>query len=127
MPYKTFWYKENEIVFTEVVGEFTVAEMVSMNQEYVENYFTGDGRKIHLIADLRAMDNYPKNLAQIRDATKMTASQEGMGWIILIGTDNPFVKFMATTVFQLVRVNCKIVATLEDADDLLERVRFADS
>lgn len=127
MPYKTFWYKENEIVFTEVVGEFTVAEMVSMNQEYVENYFTGDGRKTHLIADLRAMDNYPKNLAQIRDATKMTASQEGLGWIILIGTDNPFVKFMATTVFQLVRVNCKIVATLEDAEDLLERVRFADS
>lgn len=117
MPYKTFWYEQDKIVFTEVVGDFTAAEMVSMNQEYVEKYFTKNGRTIHLIADLRAMVNYPKNLAQIRDATKITASQQGLGWIILIGTDNPFIKFVATTVFQLVRVNCKIVPTLEEAED----------
>jgi len=126
MPYKTFWYKENQVVFAEFIGEFSIQEMYDLNRE-LDIYFKSDGNTIHLIADLRAMTNYPKNLAQVRDATRRTANQPGLGWVLLIGSENPFLKFLVTTVFQLVRVNCKIVGSLEDAEDILRRVQFADS
>lgn len=127
MPYKNFWYEENEIVFTELIGDFSVDEMIAVNKEYAETYFSNSNRIVHLIVDLQGMSNYPKNLGLIRDVSKQTAQQEGLGWIILIGADNPFVKFLGSTVFQLLHVNCKIVGTLEEAENILKRIEFAES
>ena len=127
MPYKTFWYEENRVVFAEILEDFTVEEMVSLNQEYDTIYFMEGHKPIHLIADLRGMSNYPKNLIQIRDITRQTALQPGLGSIILIGTDNALVKFLSTTIFQLLHVNCKIVGSLEEAEKILDNINFADS
>jgi len=127
MPFKTFWYTKNQVVFTEIVGDFTFEEMVCLNEEYAETYFTGYNKQIHLIADLRGMSNYPKNLVQIRDITRQTALQRELGWIILIGTGNALLKFLSATVFQLLHVKCKIVQTIEDAEKTLKRINFADS
>lgn len=115
------------MVFTELIGDFTVEEMIHVNKDYAENYFMDVDQTVHLIVDLQGMSNYPKSLGQIRDVSKQTASQPGLGWIILIGAGNPFVKFLGSTVFQLLHVDCKIVATLEEADQVLERVRSVES
>lgn len=127
MAFKTFWYKEDKILFTEVIGELTESDMFAFNREYNEIYMTDPAKKVHLICDLRGMDNYPKNLMRVRDATQKTATNPSLGWIILVGTDNPFIKFLATTVFQLVKINCKIVLTIEEAEQILDRVGFVNS
>lgn len=125
MPYKTFWYKQDAILFTEVMGELTEEDMFAFNREYNEVYITDSRKKVHLICDLRSMDNYPKNLKRIRDASQNTARNPGLGWIILIGSENPFIRFLASTVFQMVKINCKIVGTLEEAEKLVERLEVA--
>ena len=130
MPYKTFWYEENKVIFTEVIGNFTFEELQNCNQEFLDNYFESNennGQPIHLIVDLRSMTDFPKKLGSVRDASRKTANFSQLGWLILIGVDNPLLKFLSTTILQLVRINCKIVQTLEEAEITLERVRFAEA
>ena len=127
MPYKSFWYRENRIVFTEVIGDFSTNEMISLNRQFNEVYFAPDQQNpIHLIADIRAMSTDFENLALIRDITKQVAMHPALGWVILVGYDDSYFQSISKTIFQLLGVNCKLVQTLDEAEKTLEQFNYVN-
>lgn len=127
MPYKTFWHKPDKIVFSEVIGNFTEAELMEVSQQIRDEYLAKGIKPVHVICDARSITEYPRNVMMIRRASEIYLKHPSMGWVIFIGFDNPLVRFLSNAVAQISGVNFRHVGTLEDAEAILEKIDFSSS
>lgn len=127
MPYKTFWHKPDKVVYAEVIGNFTEAELLEVSQQIRDDYLETGVKPVHVICDARSISEYPRNVLVIRRASEIYLKHPSMGWVIFIGFDNPLVRFLSNAVAQISGVNFKHVGTLREAEILLDKIDFSPS
>ena len=125
MPYKTFWLKEDRIVFAELVGEFAGEEMITFNEHLRDSYLVKGKPPVHIICDISSLVAYPRNVKMIRNGSEISMKHPNVGWVIIVGHDNRMLRFLSSTVFQLLGINFKMASSLEEAEKVLERVEAA--
>jgi hypothetical protein len=122
MAYKLFWQSEPNVVYFEIIGAFNEDEMYEACYEIRDNFLETNQGPIHIIVDPRAVDDHPRGLHAIRDASQIYINHTNLGWMILIGVESPITKFLTNVALQVLRQQFKTVKTLEDALSVLLRV-----
>ncbi len=98
MPYSIDWEVEGRVVYERVYGDITVEELVRFNSD-VSRLITKNGRPpVHIIMDLSEIGHYPYNLKDLMGIVRQTDDDQ-MGLTLII-TQNPSVRFMASTMGQ---------------------------
>lgn len=120
--YKTFWLEEGRVAYVEFIGAFSEDLITEMNM-YVRDEFIERGQApIHLIVDATGLTDFPRNVRVLKNSTQFSVDNAKVGWVILIGFENPLIKFVSSVIAQMFHLRFKQVKTFEDATDLLQRV-----
>ncbi len=120
--YKSFWLEENEIVFIEMIGDFDNDAIIEMNTHVRDKYLAPASHKIHCVMDATGLSSYPNNLKVLHKATEVSVRHPNMGWVILVGFDNPILRFIGGAIGQILNVNFRQVKSLEEARKTLEHI-----
>ena len=124
MPYSLEWYVPKRLILEKAFGDLTVEELVRFNAE-VTTMITNEGTApVHVIADLTKVERYPSSLRDILNTMRQN-NPEKVGWMVVV-TENPIMRFVASMIFQMARLRLRIfptmaqaVAFLNDIDDTL--------
>jgi len=122
MPYQTFWYLDHKIAYLELIGDFSIEEMIESSKKVRDDFLDDSVKPTHLICDLRGLRGHPQRVKPILEASKIYLKHPAMGWVIFIGLENPVVSFLVTVITQITRTNFKAVSTLREAQDTLIHV-----
>ena len=123
MPYRMSWYRENQVVYAAVTGNFTVAEFEAYGEELVESYLDGAQHPVHIISDVSQMEKFPTQVWTAIRATEPWLRHRNLGWIILLKNgSNPMLRFLFSAVTQVVGIRYHIVETPEEAFMLLQQL-----
>jgi len=122
MPYKLEWYRENNVVFFEMLGELTAEEIQEACVEVRDYYLEVGEPPVHMIVDPRGVNKYPREMRVIHRATGIYANHENFGWMVLIGIDNRISVFIANVVLQALGREFRLVENLEEAITVLDRI-----
>lgn len=122
MAYKAFWYKENRVVYAELIGDFDAQEMIALNQHIRDEYLEKGEAPVHFICDATSLTGYPRNIKVIQEATQISMKHPAMGWAILVGVDNPLVRYLASIIAQVIGLRFKVAGSLQEAESILEKL-----
>ena len=120
--YKSYWMQDRKVAYFEIIGDFDEEGMTAFNEHMRDDYIALGEAPVHCIIDAGGLTGYPRSVAVIGKNTSKVLKHPNLGWIILVGFDNPIVKFMANMVVQILRVQYKQVKTLKEAKELLLRI-----
>jgi hypothetical protein len=117
MPYRIEWYIEGRVILEEAYGNVTIDELVRFNAE-VTTLITEKGvPPVHVLVDLTRVEKYPSSLREIM-ATMRKNDPSKVGWMLIV-TESPIMRFVASTVFQLARLKLRTFATMAQARQFL--------
>jgi len=124
VSYNTSWLIENHIVLTTLSETLTIND-IQNNDRDILTYVQGADtpRLVHLIIDVSTLDGFPTNIVQIKQSANSYLSLPTMGWLAVVGVDNPIIRFLSTIVTQMTNVN---LIQVESVDQGLERLLHLD-
>jgi altronate dehydratase len=122
MPYKLEWYQEERIAYFELIGDVTAGELETACTRLRDEYLDTGTPPIHVIVDPRGINSHPNDVRAIHRATQLYAEHKNLGWLLIIGVENRVSIFLANIALQSFKRNFRMVASLEDADAVLQRV-----
>src|SRR5690606_33560198 len=112
MSYEVKWYDDNKrVILVTVSGEFTLEESSASSVE-IRNYIAEGTRPIHLIGDLSGLKQAPKSIAEIR---KAQGNLNELASTIIVGANNPVIKFMASVFAKLGGYEVRTVSSIDEA------------
>lgn len=97
-----------------VTGNLSLDELKQLDYCIVRDYLNQAESLVHVFVDVREMKDFPRNLIQVREAVKLSFKHSSMGWEILVGHQNPIVRFLASVVCQMSDINLHMVNTPEE-------------
>ncbi|MGB1285529.1 MAG: hypothetical protein ACPG7F_03260 [Aggregatilineales bacterium] len=115
MPYENSWVIEGCIVKSRFYGINTLEDVIESNTDIRDNYLEGSQRLVHQIIHLDNIEKFSRNIGQLNRATKIISEHPSMGWIVVMGLNNPFLSFLASTLSQLSHLRVKEVPSLDEA------------
>ena len=113
MPVENLWLVENRVMLTRLSGHVTIEDLAENARQGTALIESGIA-PVYSLVDAGQMESFPLKLTEIKTISDQ-GSSEKLGWIVIYGIPNRFVSFMATTLFQLLRKNYKVVDTQEEA------------
>lgn len=122
--YKSYWIEDGVVAYIEFIGDFDELGIIEVNEHLRDNYLDKGSAPVHAIIDASGMTGYPRSLKVLQQSTAISVKHPNIGWVILIGFDNPLIKFLSTAVSQVLGVKFKQVETFEQAKEVLKRVDF---
>lgn len=120
MPTKIYWYLPQQIIVNEHIGELSIASLIKAVEVTLE-LAADTEQNFHLLIDARRLDHTPSNIGELSNIAKGLLSNPRLDKIFLI-TSNQIHKFIGNLVIQLVRKPVKIVMSLEEALELLQKL-----
>jgi hypothetical protein len=119
MPFAITWYLPHRILHLQLVGSISLND-VEQIQHMFSTYLDMGEPQVHALMDLTQLEDYPKNIPQLKTALTMI-DNPSLGWIIIINHD-PVLKFLASVLVQMsVRdVRLRMFDTLEDGLTFLQ-------
>lgn len=118
MPYSIDWEVDGRVVYERVYGDITVEELVRFNHD-VSHLITNNGRPpVHIIMDLSEIGHYPYNL---KDLIVVRQSDDDQVGLTLVITQNPKVRFMASTLGQFAGPRLRVFNTEQETLEFLTR------
>ena len=91
MPFKLSWYQPNRIVLLEVEGVLTTAEITDLIAQAGVYVSTGTPL-VHFLVDTRSLQRI-ENVGASLKIVQGNPPHPSMGWMMVIGTMNPLVRF----------------------------------
>ena len=82
---------------------------------------------LHVIMDMSAVEDPPKNLMQVIPAAREITGHPNMGWWIVWGLDDRFLQFMVQMVARVSRIRFRDVEDREAALAFLDKVLAAST
>jgi len=117
MPYRIEWYIEGRVVFEEAYGDVTVDELVRFNAE-VTALINNEGiAPVHVIVDLSKVEKYPSSLREVL-GTMRQKNPDKVGWMLIV-TESPILRFVASTIFQIAHLKLRTFSNLQQAKGFL--------
>ena len=120
MPYSIEWYVPNRLILEKAFGNLTIEELLRFNAEVTKIIADEGMTPVHIIADLSKVERYPSSLREIMN-TMRQSNPEKIGWMVVV-TENPIMRFMASTVFQMARLRLRIFPTMTQATAFLNEM-----
>jgi hypothetical protein len=120
--YKSSWLREDRIAYVELIGIYDERLVEEVNTYMCKELLEKGQAPVHIILDASQLTGYPRNIRVLKKASETTASHPDLGWLLLVGFDNPVVKFFSTVLVQMFKLRFKQVGTVEEAVTTIERV-----
>src|SRR5579871_3388456 len=120
MPYSIEWYVPNRLILEKAFGNLTIEELLRFNAEVTQIIADEGVTPVHIIADLSKVERYPSSLREIMN-TMRQSNPEKIGWMVVV-TENPILRFLASTVFQMARLRLRIFPTMTQATAFLNEM-----
>jgi hypothetical protein len=98
MPLEMSWQQPNRVVYQRFHGTITIEEIHDGELAFVAYAQEGEG-PVHLIVDLREVQEYPKSMNQLRKGLSF-AKVENRGQTVIIAQTNPAIRFIVSTIMQ---------------------------
>jgi hypothetical protein len=112
MPISVEWRLEKHIIDTRLTGIVTTEELLQAATRTVALVKEG-APLVHDLIDMRAMTNFPTRLNELAQLTPLL--KEGRsGWLLIV-TEQPMARFIASTLSQVAMLRLRLFATPEDA------------
>jgi hypothetical protein len=119
MPIDISWHIENRVINIVATGKLDAESITEFNQTMFKLVSNGVA-PVHIIANTTDMEQYPTNLATLRQS-QTYLSHPNIGWIIVVNS-NRLVSFLANILTTVVKVNSRTVASYEEALQILARL-----
>ncbi|MAU10249.1 MAG: hypothetical protein CL607_10535 [Anaerolineaceae bacterium] len=120
--YSIEWLIPSKVFYVKMWDSLTLDELIACNEIVRDKYLDAVDDKIHMVAEFKDVESFPRNLRDIKYATSIYTNHENMGWAVLIGFKHPLVKFLASVLTQMANMNMKTVADKTEALDVLRRI-----
>ncbi|MBI1258539.1 MAG: hypothetical protein GC204_13810 [Chloroflexi bacterium] len=117
MPYRIQWYVEGRVILEEAFGDVTMEELVRFNAEVTTLIAEEGVAPVHVIVDLSKVEKYPPSLREVLSTMRQKAPEK-VGWMLIV-TESPILRFVASTVFQIAHLKLRTFATLPQAKTFL--------
>jgi len=121
MPVTVEWLEENRITLATLTGELTTDELLEINTRQYD-LIVNQTRRIHLIADVRELKKFPTQLSSFQRSTTSYLKLDTMGWVFIVGNNNPIFRFLASIVTQVSSIDMRQVDTIEEAIQHLNHI-----
>lgn len=95
MSYRLSWLVDNRLLYTKIWNEYTLDELVQVEEEGKILIRNGTPL-VHLLIDFRLMTEYPSNLREIV-ARSSVFREPNAGWVVVL-TNNRMVQFLTSIV-----------------------------
>jgi hypothetical protein len=106
MPYQLSWAVPKRVIWQRLYGEVTLEEVVESLPRYLEMLEDG-GDYVHTLVDLTLVRKYPSNIPQITKTLDFRLLDR-QGWVVMIQSMNPLIKFIASATAQILLKNARI-------------------
>ena len=120
MSYRDEWYIEKRVAIQYLYGTVTIDDAEASRNGMVK--FLEDGTPlVHVLVDVTGIEKFPTNLAALKHLIP-NLDKDRMGWLIIYGAHNVFMRFMASTLAQLGMpgVRLRIFSTLDESLTFLQ-------
>jgi hypothetical protein len=124
MPYKLEWHQEHRIVYFDLLGEVSTADLEEACVHIRDEYLEKGVAPVHLIVNAYGLDSHPTDIRVIHRTTRIYANHENIGWVIIVGVQNRTSVFFANIVLQSVKRNFRLVASIDEAKEVIKRVNI---
>jgi len=114
------WYLDKRIVYNRFSGSISI-ETIMKGVEVMLDMLAEGEAPIHIIFDARELKAQPTNIKQLSDASGRIMGHEALGTVIVV-TENPMQRFVSNIIVQVFRKSIKIVASLAEGIETLERL-----
>jgi hypothetical protein len=120
MPVELGWYEENYILYSKYTGNVTLEELRTTIREATK-IVLGHPHPVPHIIDVREMTSVHTNLKDFSDIGADLKGVDKRNWVIIVGiTGIP--KFIATMITHMAGLNCKMAASIEEAQTFAKHV-----
>lgn len=116
MPYRFGWYMPRRVIYILLEGNLTVEDIIVLKEESREFALTGDA-PVHAIIDCLNLNGVPHDLPGILRGIRQ-GGQLLDGFSVIV-TSNRLAQFLGATLFQLLKLELRITATVPEAVDIL--------
>jgi hypothetical protein len=118
MPYTVAWLVPHRVIEVTFGEHLSITELQEYDSKVVEMLDTAVDHKIHLLADVSKIRQFP-GLDHFRRAKLINHTQ--LGWAVMIGTMNPLVKAIGLLVISMFGNRAYWCNTREEALVFLQR------
>jgi hypothetical protein len=101
------------VVLEEAFGDVTIEELVRFNAEVTTLIAEKGIAPVHVIVDLSKVEKYPPSLREVLSTMRQKAPEK-VGWMLIV-TESPIMRFVASMVFQIARLKLRTFSTLAQA------------
>jgi hypothetical protein len=115
MAYRDGWYIEKRVAIQHLYGTVTVDEAEIARNGM--NRFLEEGTPlVHVLVDVAKIDKFPTNIVALKHLIP-DIDNDKMGWLIIYGAHNVFIRFLASTLSQigLPGVRLRMFSTLDES------------
>lgn len=120
MPYTIEWFQPDHVLKLQLIGTVTLDEAWQINTALVDLLDQSESA-IHLIADATPLENFPKNILEIKN-TAAYMQHPKLAWIFFISKPNPLVRFFATAIAQVIGTRLRMVANDREALAIIGKI-----
>src|SRR5690242_8209805 len=119
MPIQLSWYLENRVILLSNHGEIKDQDLFDIDEPIIDYMNQCDAPLVHLIVDNRDGFNQPsaKSVTQVK-----FPKHPKMGWLIMVGVDNPIQKFVVAVGASFFKTRVRIFKTMDEAANFLNEV-----
>jgi hypothetical protein len=123
MAHEISWQQPNRIIKVVVDGDQSIEDLGRISDELVA-YLAQGQPPVHVLSDARTMGKFPVQLNAVKEINERWLRHPNVGWTVVVSKSNPVLNFLAATVTHIIHVNYRMVATPEEA---LEVLRLVDN
>lgn len=115
MSYTIDWLVPQRITIIEIVGNYTSHDLTESTIQVRDGFLDKGTPPVHLICDVRQITSYPTQIFVIKQASEIYLRHPNMGRLLLVGFDNPLMRFIASAVSQTMRARFQQAESIEQA------------
>lgn len=113
------WYVKNRVVLAQVAGDITLDHIHDLNYRLIELVDQG-AAPVHIIVEMSEAGHTPTHLLKLREASHILG-HAGVGWIIVVGLQNPFMNFLSSMLTQVGHMSrYRVFPTLDEGYRFLQ-------
>ena len=107
------WIVPGRVLASHFSGDLKLDEVSASNNE-AQEWIANEGvAPVHTIVDLSGVKRYPTNLKDVRDIVRVD-HPEMAGWSVIV-SGNTIIRFISSTVTQLMRQKVRVYDNMDDA------------
>ncbi len=122
MPIQLQWLVQDRVIFGEYSGVITADEFRQAMSQTMTMIESSTMPLVHVIVDNTHVDEYPKSIPVLHDATKDLFSHPRYGWLLVYGQTDRLSSFFLQVITSLFKVRFRMMQSRADAVAFLQHV-----